>query len=100
MHGAPYFAKRHDKSLTNFLVDYDALAIAHGLTNAQKVNTLSRYIPAKLCGLWQSLDSYTTGNWVTYQAAIEAIYPDTSAATHFTKKALRELVDSWARTPM
>jgi hypothetical protein len=98
--GTPYFAERPDESLTDFLVDYDVLAIAHRLTDAQKVNTLSRYIPAKLRGLWQSLDGYATGNWATYRTAIEAIYPDTSAATCFTKKALHELVDSWAGTPM
>jgi hypothetical protein len=35
-----------------------------------------------------------------YRAAIKKIYPDTSASTHFSKKALWELVDSWACTPM
>jgi hypothetical protein len=61
---------------------------------------LSRYVPSRLREFWQTLDGYATNDWRTYRASIEKIYPDTSASTRFTKKALHELVDSWARTPM
>ena len=98
--GAPYFSERPNESLTNFLVEYDALATAHGLTNDQKVTTLSGYASLRLHEFWQMLNGYNTGDWTTYWAAIQALYPDTSASTRFTKKALHDLVDSWARTPM
>jgi len=98
--GAPYFSERPHESLTDFLLEYDALATAHGLNDDQKVHTLSRYVPSHLHEFWQTLDGYAAANWATYRASIEAIYPDTSASTRFTKKALWELVDSWARTPM
>jgi hypothetical protein len=92
--GAPYFSVGLNESLTDFLVEYDALlATAHGLTDDRKVRMLSGYVS-------QMLDGYATGDWMTYQASIQALFPDTSASTRFTKQALHELVDFWARTPM
>ena len=98
--GTPYFSERPNESLTNFLVEYDTLATAHGLTDDQKVTTLSGYASPRLREFWQTLNGYNTGDWTTYRASIQALYPNTSASTRFTKKALHDLVDSWARTPM
>ena len=98
--GAPYFSERTNESLTDFLVEYNALATAHGLTDDQKVSTLSGYASPRLREFWQTLNGYNTGDWTTYRASIQALYPDTSPSTRFTKKALHDLVDSWARTPM
>jgi hypothetical protein len=100
MSGAPHFTEKPHESLMDFLLEYDALATAHGLTDKQKVQTLSRYVPSHIQEFWHILDGYAADDWRTYWAAIEKIYPDTSTSTHFSKKVLWELVDSWVHTPM
>jgi hypothetical protein len=49
--------------LEAFLVDYEELANAHQLSEAQRVESVIFYISAKLRDFWKSLDGYATYDW-------------------------------------
>ena len=81
---APYFSKGSSGSFTNFMHEYQALATANGLTDAEKVETIFRYVSPDLRKFWKSVDGYATTDWTTFSATLEAMYPDTSAVvTHY-----------------
>jgi len=97
---APFFSKTSAGSFTDFMHEYQALATANGLTDAQKVQTIFRYVSLDLRKFWKSVDGYTTDNWATFSTALEAMYPDTSAATRLSKKALQDLLYNTSRSRM
>ena len=80
--------------------EYQSLVTANGLTDAEKVQTIFRYISPDLRKFWRSVDGYSTDNWATFSAALEAMYPDTLAATRLTKKALQDLLYNTSRSCM
>jgi hypothetical protein len=59
---APHFSGDSSALFANFLHDYPALATANGLTDAQKVETISRYITPNLRKLWKGVDGYATSD--------------------------------------
>jgi len=95
---APFFSKSSNISFTDFMHKYHALATANGLTDAQKVETILRYISSDLRKFWKSVNGYTTGDWAVFSTALEAMYLDTSTATHLTKKALQDLLYNTSRS--
>ena len=96
----PYFSKTTTGSFTDFMHEYQALATANGLTDAQKVETILRYVSPDLRKFWKTVDGFTANNWATFSTALEAMYPDTSAATRLTKKALQDLLYNTSRSRM
>ena len=97
---APFFSKTSTGSFTDFMHEYQALATANGLTDTQKVQAIFRYIPPDLWKFWKTVDGYTTDNWAMFSTALEAMYPDTLAATRLTKKALQDLLYNTLRSCM
>jgi len=97
---APFFSKSSNVSFTDFMHEYHALATANGLTDAEKVETILRYVSSDLRKFWKSVNGYTTGDWAAFSTALEAMYPDTSAATRLTKKALQDLLYNTSRSRM
>ena len=77
----PYFSKTTTSSFTDFMHEYQALATTNGLTDAQKVETILRYVSPDLHKFWKTVDGFTANNWATFSTALEAMYLDTSAAT-------------------
>jgi hypothetical protein len=96
----PFFSKTSTGSFTDFIYEYQALATTNGLTDAEKVRTIFRYISPDLRKFWKSVDGYSTDNWATFSMALEAMYPDTSATTRLTKKALQDLLYNTSRSRM
>ena len=78
---APYFSKTTTGSFTDFMHEYQALATANSLTDAQKVETILRYVSPDLHKFWKTVDGFTANNWAMFSTALEAMYLDTSAAT-------------------
>jgi len=97
---APFFSKSSNISFTDFMHKYHALATANGLTDAEKVKTILRYVSSDLQKFWKSVNGYTTSDWAAFSTALEAMYPDTSAATRLTKKALQDLLYNTSRSCM
>ena len=88
----PYFSNDHVNHFANFMHKYEALARAKGLTGTEKVKAIFSYIPLNLRKFWKSVDRYTQTDWAVFHAALEAIYPDTSAAIRIARKALQDLI--------
>jgi hypothetical protein len=97
---APYFSGQPNDPLADFLNEYDMIATGHGLTDQQKVDCILRYIPYSMRDLWKTLDGFSIGNWTTFQAALDRLYPDTAAATRYTRQGLMDFVDMAARSRM
>ena len=95
---APYFSGEPGDPLAEFLHEYDGLASSLGLTSAQKVDTIFRYVPASVREFWETLDGYPSRDWTAFRAALEGIYPDTTAGNRYTKTGLQEFVKISART--
>jgi hypothetical protein len=85
---APSFSEDSSASFTDFLHEYEALAMANALTDAQKVETILRYVSSGIRKFWKSVDGFNPPNWRDFRTALVEMYPDTSAATRFTKRAL------------
>ena len=79
---------------------YHTLATTNGLTDAEKVETILRYVSSDLQKFWKSVNSYTTSDWAAFSMALEAMYPDTSTATRLTKKALQDLLYNTSQSCM
>ncbi|KAI9452662.1 hypothetical protein BJY52DRAFT_1124179 [Lactarius psammicola] len=91
---APFFSGKPNDSLADFLLEYEALATTNGLTIDEKVETITHYVPFNMRKFWRTLEGYGTKNWATFKDDLEGLYLDTLAATHYTKKALQDFVDS------
>ena len=94
---APYFSGRLDDLLSDFIMEYKALATACNLTSMGKVETSIRYVPFDMREFWRTLDGYRAGSWTTLKTNLESLYPDTSAVTCITKKTLQDFVDTAAK---
>ncbi|KAH9042193.1 hypothetical protein EDB85DRAFT_2139539 [Lactarius pseudohatsudake] len=94
---APYFSGRCNDPIVDFLFEYDILTTNHGLSDSQKVETIVHYIAPSMRDFWKTLDGYSTGDWATFKSTLESLYPDTSAK-RYTKRALQEFVDNYAKT--
>lgn len=51
----PHFSGQDDEILTEFLREYEDLAVGNGLTEQQKVETILCYVPHSPCNLWVTL---------------------------------------------
>lgn len=97
---APHFTGESNDSIAYFLFEYDTLATGCGLSDCEKVKTIVHYIEHHIRDLWKSLNGYSTGDWETFKSTLESLYPDTSADTRYTKRALQDFVDISAKTRM
>ncbi|KAF8257542.1 hypothetical protein EI94DRAFT_1629481 [Lactarius quietus] len=77
---APRFSNASNELLSEFLQEYEDLADGNGLTEKQKVETITRYVPRDLRKLWVTLPGYRTLKWCRFRANLEELYPD--AAEH------------------
>ena len=89
---APYFSNDNVNHFADFMHEYEALARAKGLTDDEKVEAIFSYVPPNLRKFWKSVNGYTQTDWAVFRAALEDMYPDTSAATRIAKKALQDLI--------
>jgi hypothetical protein len=97
---APYFSGQPNDPLTDFLHEYDMIATSHGLTDQQKVECILQYIPFSMCDLWRMLTGFSTSDWAAFQAALDCLYPDTAAATCYTRQGLMDFIDMAVCTHM
>jgi hypothetical protein len=97
---APFFSGNMCDPLEAFLVDYEELADAHQLSEAQRVESVIFYISAKLRDFWKSLDGYATYDWVTFRRSLQTVYPDVDLRNVFTKKRLSDYVRQTSKMRM
>jgi hypothetical protein len=76
---APQFTGGEDEVLSEFLREYEDLADGFGLTEAQKVETITRYIPRTLRSLWMTLPGFRTLRWHHFRTELEVLYPDVAS---------------------
>ena len=94
---APRFPGRDGEPFTYFLREFEALATSHSLSDAERVEAILLYTTPRLGDFWRRLTSYSTRDWRAFHKNLERLYPDTQAATRYTKQGLRSFVDSCAR---
>ena len=85
---APQFTGGEDEVLSEFLREYEDLADGFGLTEAQKVETITRYIPRTLRSLWMTLPGFRTLRWHHFRTELEVLYPDVASHSRHTKQGL------------
>lgn len=90
---APTFSGSDSESLPDFLHDYEALADSCGLTDAQKVECILRYIPRSLQSLWKTLPGFQNVDWDDLKAHLVTLYPDIAASSRDTKQGLKTFID-------
>ena len=95
---APYFSGQPGDQLADFLHEYDSLASSLGLTSAQKVEAIFRYVSANTREFWMTLGSYASKDWKALRSELEDLYPDTAASKRYTKAALKTFIKISART--
>ncbi|KAH9971787.1 hypothetical protein BJV74DRAFT_783311 [Russula compacta] len=88
----PYFSGQQDKSLTDFLHEFNNLANNCGLIGAQKTEAILCYIPAGTCKFWKTLDGYTQKDWTALCAKLEKLYQDTADSNCYTRADLQDFV--------
>ncbi|KAH9991209.1 hypothetical protein BJV74DRAFT_750513, partial [Russula compacta] len=86
----PYFSGQQDKSLTDFLHEFDNLANNHGLTGIQKTEAVLHYIPAGMHKFWKTLDGYTQKDWIALHAKLEKLYQDMVDSNCYTRADLQD----------
>jgi hypothetical protein len=99
-HRAPFFTGHVPDPLKNFLKEYEILADGHELTDREKVETITRYIPVGLQDYWESLDGYATGDWDLFRESLEATYPNSSAGDRHSKHRLYDYIRQVSRSRM
>jgi hypothetical protein len=85
---APQFNSGEDEVLSEFLRKYEDLADGFRLTEAQKVETIMRYIPRTLRSLWMMLPGFQTLRWHHFRTELEVLYPDVASHSRHTKQGL------------
>jgi hypothetical protein len=96
----PYFSDPDNDSLADFLFEFEGLALDHNLTGPQKVEAILRYIPPSTRNFWMTLNGYSTSDWGTFRASLEALYPDLNLISSYTRQRLQDFVDISARTQL
>lgn len=94
---APYFSGQPDDRLADFLFEYDILASGYKLSDKEKVETILRYVPFSVRELWKTLAGYASGNWATFRATLEDLYPDIAATARYTKNVLKDFIQLSSR---
>jgi hypothetical protein len=56
------------------------------------------YVSPPVRDIWKTFDGFGTGDWQTFRATIEALYP--SSATRYTKFDLEDFVDISTTSPV
>jgi hypothetical protein len=95
---APRFKGEGGELFSHFLREFEALATIHGLSNAERVETLLWYAAPHLADFWRSLDGYDTCDWPAFRATLQQLYRNTKATTCYTKQGLINFVDGHAQT--
>jgi hypothetical protein len=89
---APFFSGNMSDPLDDFLREFEELAHAHQLTDAQKVETVIRYVSTDLKDYWKSLDGYSTRNWTDFRLSLQTAYPDLNPRNRHSKQRLYEYI--------
>ena len=95
---APQFAGDDDEVLTEFLREYEDLADGYGLSEVQKVETITRYIPRTLRSLWMTLPGYQVKSWRRFRRQLEELYPDVASHSRHTKRGLETFQELSAKS--
>jgi hypothetical protein len=97
---APSFSEESSVSFADFLHEFEALATANGLTDLQRLEVIFQYISPSLRKFWKTVDGYDHSDWAIFCVALVGMYPDTSAAARFTKRALHSFIHDSRRCCM
>ena len=94
---APHFSGEDDDILSEFLHEYEGLADGNGLTERQKVEEITCYVPRNLRKLWVTLPGYKAFKWHRFRRELEELHPD--AEEHAcTRQELSRFVELSAET--
>ncbi|KAI0246804.1 hypothetical protein BJV78DRAFT_1297250, partial [Lactifluus subvellereus] len=97
---APYFSGQPEDRIADFLLEYEGLATGYKLSEKEKVETILRYVPFSVRELWKTLTGYASADWNTFRTTLEELYPDTAAATRYTKHVLQDFIQLSSRYRM
>jgi hypothetical protein len=97
---APHFSGEIEYPVEDFLREYEELADECGLTDAQKVEMVIRYVDHSERHIWTSLLGYINCNWDDMREELAHEYVDPSTENRFSKQKLVDFTDKYARRPM
>jgi hypothetical protein len=76
---APTYLGLVDDSIEDFLREYEEFADSCGLTNRQKVETITHYMTLDLQEFWRSLNGYIATDWRDLREELLRLYASISA---------------------
>jgi len=79
---APYFSGQTGDLIEGFLSEYEEFAHHCGLTDCQKVEAITCYVPYSLGNSWKSLDGYQARSWPDLRLGLQDIYRSTTVPDH------------------
>jgi len=88
---APSFSGE-TSDLLDFFELFEDLALACGLTDAEKCKLLVRYVDQATKRFWVTLAGYESKNFVTFKASILEQYPGAEKGVHYTIRDLERAV--------
>src|SRR5258708_7357934 len=97
---APHYSGSVDDSMEDFLREFEELANSCGLTNHQKVETVTCYTTSALREFWKSLDGYVALDWRDLKRELLELYAGTSALRRHSEQQLRGFVRASAKSRM
>ena len=86
--------------MEDFLREFEELANSCGLTNHQKVETVTCYTTSDLREFWKSLDGYVALDWRDLKRELLELYAGTSALRRHSEQQLRGFVRASAKSRM
>ena len=75
---APYFSGQTGDLIEGFLSEYEEFAHHCGLTDCQKVEAITRYVPHSLGDFWKSLNGYWARSWPDLRLSLQDTYRSTT----------------------
>jgi hypothetical protein len=96
-HHAPYFSGQVSESIEDFLREYEEFADSCGLTDRQKVETVTRYTTTVLRDFWKS---YAVSNWQDLKGELLRLYDNTLALRQHSEQRLRGFSQKSAKSRM
>jgi hypothetical protein len=97
---APHFSAAVNDSIEDFLREYEEFADNCGLTEEQKVETLTRYAETSLREFWKSQEGYKALDWRSLKRALLKIYGGTAATKCHSKRKLKDFAKESAKFRM
>ena len=93
---APEFDPAYPRSLLRFFEDLEECFLRARVTSDdEKKRYALRYVSFKEADTWEELDSFASGTFDEWKAAILALYPEANEKRRLSRRELEIYVQQW-----